>query len=466
MKGDFTQGKMWRNILAQAVPLTVAQLVQVLYNIVDRIYIGHLPGEGELALTGIGISAPIVTLISAFTLLFGQGGAPLCAIAEGAGNQDRAQRIFGNTLSLLLGTSAVVLAVCLIFERRILFLFGASEETYAYAHQYFSVYILGTVCVMFSTGMNGFINLQGYPRIGMLTTVLGAVINLVLDPIFIFGLNLGITGAATATVLAQTVSALWVLQFFLSKKSRLRVRRADLAVQPKLAREITTLGLTGFMMSATNSLVQIVCNQMLGAYGGDLYISVMTVLNSVRELFTLPVQGLTSGAQPVLGYNYGAKDHGRVRQGIAFMTALGFAYTLVAWLAILLLPRTFVGLFTTDSALLDSGAEAIRIYFFAFVFMSLQFSAQSTFVSLGRAKSAVFFSIFRKVILVVPLTLLLPRWMGVYGVFVAEPISNVIGGLASFTTMLVTVWRPLGREAGPTAPSLAENQKSPFENRS
>ncbi len=395
MKGDFTQGKMWRNILAQAVPLTVAQLVQVLYNIVDRIYIGHLPGDGEMALTGIGISAPIVTLISAFTLLFGQGGAPLCAIAEGAGNQDRAQRIFGNTLSLLLGTSAVVLAVCLIFERQILFLFGASEETYTYAHQYFSVYILGTVCVMFSTGMNGFINLQGYPRIGMLTTVLGAVINLVLDPVFIFALNLGITGAAVATVLAQTVSALWVLQFFLSKKSRLRIRRADLAVQPKLAREITTLGLTGFMMSATNSLVQIVCNQMLGAYGGDLYISVMTVLNSVRELFTLPVQGLTSGAQPVLGYNYGAKDYGRVRQGIAFMAVLGFAYTLVAWLAILLLPRTFVGLFTTDSALLDSGAEAIRIYVIAFVFKSLQFSAQSTFVCLGRAKSAVFFSIFR-----------------------------------------------------------------------
>ncbi|MCD8142955.1 MAG: polysaccharide biosynthesis C-terminal domain-containing protein, partial [Clostridiales bacterium] len=296
MKGDFTQGKMWRNILAQAVPLTVAQLVQVLYNIVDRIYIGHLPEGGELALTGIGISAPIVTLISAFTLLFGQGGAPLCAIAEGAGNQERAQRIFGNTLSLLLGTSAVVLAVCLVFERQILFLFGASEETYAYAHQYFSVYILGTVCVMFSTGMNGFINLQGYPRVGMLTTVLGAVINLVLDPLFIFGLNLGITGAATATVLAQTVSALWVLQFFLSKKSRLRIRRADLAVQPKLAGEITALGLTGFMMSATNSLVQIVCNQMLGAYGGDLYISDMTGVISGPELLTLPGQGLPSGA--------------------------------------------------------------------------------------------------------------------------------------------------------------------------
>lgn len=446
---------MWRNIVAQAVPLIVAQLVQVLYNIVDRIYIGHLPGTGELALTGVGITAPVIAFITAFTLLFGQGGAPLCAIAEGAQDRRRAERILGNTLVLLMMTSVAVTAVCLLFEREILYLFGASAETYRYAHGYFSIYVLGTVFVMFSTGMNGFINLQGYPRVGMMTTILGAVINIVLDPIFIFALDMGISGAALATVLAQMASAVWVLQFFAGKKSALRVRRENLRPDGKLTREITLLGLTGFMMSATNSLVQIACNRMLGVFGGDLYISVMTVLNSVRDLFTLPVQGLTSGAQPVLGYNYGARAFGRVRQGIGFMALLGFGYTFLAWLAIVLFPHAFIGIFTTEGELLDKGAEAIRIYFFAFVFMSLQFSAQSTFVALGKAKSAVFFSIFRKVILVVPLTLLLPRCfgLGVYGVFIAEPVSNVIGGLASFLTMLCTVWRSLKRQEEPPSPA-------------
>jgi putative MATE family efflux protein len=446
LKGNFAQGKMSRNIIAQAIPLTVAQLVQVLYNIVDRIYIGHLPGNGELVLTGIGITAPVITLVTAFTLLFGQGGAPLCAIAEGAGEHKRAEQILGNTLSLLLMTSLGVMAVGFLFQRPILYLFGASDDTYLYASQYFSVYLLGTVFVMFSTGMNGFINLQGYPRMGMMTTVLGAVVNIVLDPIFIFALGMGITGAAIATVLAQLASAAWVLQFLLSQRSGLRVRRQNLRPQRKLCLQITGLGLTGFVMSATNSLVQIVCNRMLGAYGGDLYISVMTVLNSVRDLFTMPVNGLNSGGQPVLSYNYGAKAYDRLRQGIRFMAVLGMGYTLLSWLVIFLFPGLFVGMFTTDPVLMEKGAEAIRIYFFAFVFMSLQFTGQSTFVALGRAKQAVFFSIFRKVLLVVPLTLLLPGLgLGVYGVFLAEPISNVVGGLACFLTMYWTVYRPLGR---------------------
>lgn len=343
---------MWRNIVAQAVPLIVAQLVQVLYNIVDRIYIGHLPGTGELALTGVGITAPVIAFITAFTLLFGQGGAPLCAIAEGAQDRRRAERILGNTLVLLMMTSVAVTAVCLLFEREILYLFGASAETYRYAHGYFSIYVLGTVFVMFSTGMNGFINLQGYPRVGMMTTILGAVINIVLDPIFIFALDMGISGAALATVLAQMASAVWVLQFFAGKKSALRVRRENLRPDGKLTREITLLGLTGFMMSATNSLVQIACNRMLGVFGGDLYISVMTVLNSVRDLFTLPVQGLTSGAQPVLGYNYGARAFGRVRQGIGFMALLGFGYTFLAWLE-------FGGAIAAARDMIDCAVQAI-----------------------------------------------------------------------------------------------------------
>ena len=301
---------------------------------------------------------------------------------------------------------------------------------------------------MFGAGMNFFISAQGFPKIGMFTTILGAVLNIGLDPLFIFVFHMGVRGAALATILSQAVSALWVLRFLTGKKALLPLKRPCLRLQAPIVRRMTALGMSGFIMSATNCLVQVVCNVTLKLYGGDLYIGVMTILNSVREVLSLPVMGVTNGAQPVLGYNYGAKAYGRVRKGIGFTTLIGGSYSLVAWLAVLLLPGPFIHLFSSQPDLLLYGEEAMRLYFAGFIFMTFQFAGQSTFVALGKSKFAIFFSLLRKVIIVVPLTLLLPRLdgLGVKGVLIAEPISNLIGGLACFVTMLFSVWRRLKKD--------------------
>ena len=455
--GDFTRGSVARNILAQAIPLTVAQLVQCLYNVVDRSYTRPLPGGGTDALTGIGLVFPVVTFIGAFTMWYSSGGAPLCAIARGAGKTERAERLQGNTLTLQLVTSVALMAVCYLFQRPVLYAFGASDATYFYADQYLTIYLLGTPFAMVSTGMNQFINAQGEPRIGMLTTVLGAALNIVLDPIFIFAFDMGVPGAALATILSQLVSAVWVLHFLLSRRSILRLSWETMRPDWPLIREILALGVTGFIMQATNCLSQVVCNVGMKLYAGaqrDLYIGIMTVVNSIREIIQLPVIGITNGAQPVLGYNYGAGQYRRVQQGILFMFFCGLAYTAVVWAAVLLEPRFFLGIFSSDSALVENGVRGVRIYFLAFLTMNLQYAGQTSFTSLGKAKRAVFFSLFRKVVIVLPLTLLLPQWMGVDGVFAAEPISNVIGGGACFLTMMLTLYRPLGRAAAGQEPPI------------
>ena len=443
---DFSQGPVWRQILAQAIPLTVAEIVHLLYNVVDRVYIGHLSSTDSMALTGVGLIFPIVSLIAAFTSLFGTGGAPLFAIARGAQEEEKASRIQNNVFVLLLGCSLVLMALCYAFQRPVLYLFGASDASYPYAEAYLTIYLLGTPFTMLATGMNGFINAQGFPRIGMMTTMLGAILNLVLDPLFIFVLHMGVRGAAIATVISQAVSALWVLRFLAGKQALLPLRRDHMKIQLPLLKKILSLGVVGFIMKGTNSLVQIVCNATLQIYGGDLYVGIMTVVNSVREILFLPVSGITSGSQPVIGFNYGAKAYGRVRQGIRFMTIACTAYTTAAWIAILAAPRLFVSIFSSDAAMLAAGPHALNLYFFGFFFMSFQSSGQSSFQSLGDARHAIFFSLFRKVIIVVPLTLLLPRLgFGVDGVFMAEPVSNLVGGLACFITMYLTVYRRMGK---------------------
>ncbi|MCM1302941.1 MAG: MATE family efflux transporter [Lachnospiraceae bacterium] len=445
---DFSKGKVWQNIVAQSIPLILAQLVQLLYNVVDRIYIGHLPGADSMALTGIGLVFPLTTLIAAFTFLFGTGGTPLFSIARGAGEEARAEKILGNTFSLLLGTSLVLLIFCYLFRRPVLYLFGASNDSYVYADAYLRIYLLGTSFTMLTTGLNGFINAQGFPRIGMLTTLLGAALNLVLDPVFIFGLDMGVGGAALATVLSQTVSCVWVLRFLTGKKALLRIRKRNLRVDWKLTREIATLGLSGFIMQGTNCLVQVVCNATLKIYGGDLYVGIMTVINSAREILSLPVNGITSGAQPVLGYNYGAKQYDKVRQGIRFTAALGIVYTLLAWLLVFLSPHLMLSVFTEDTAMIEAGVGALRLYFFGFFFMAFQFTGQSAFTALGYSRHAIFFSLLRKAVIVAPLTILLPRLgLGVDGVFLAEPISNAIGGLTCFVTMYFALYRRLKTES-------------------
>ncbi len=447
MQNDFSQGKVWKNIIRQAIPLVLAQLVFMLYNVVDRIYIGHLSEANSLALTGIGLAFPLTTFIAAVTNLFGSGGAPLFAIARGAREEDKAEDIMGNTFTLLLASSLILFAACYFFREPILYLFGASDASYVYADEYLKIYLWGTPFVMIQTGMNGFINAQGFPKIGMLTTVIGAALNIILDPIFIFVFDMGVGGAALATVISQLVSAVWVLKFLLGKKAILHIKAKCMVIKPGLVGEITKLGAAGFFMQGTNCMVQVVCNATLRIFGGDLYVGIMTVINSVREILALPVMGLSSGSQPVIGFNFGARKFRRVKQGIRFMAAIGMLYTVLAWFWVMISPEFLISIFTDDVNMINAGVESLKLYFFGFFFMAFQFTGQSTFTALKDSKHAVFFSLLRKAVIVVPLTLLLPRvGFGVNGVFLAEPISNAIGGLACFVTMWVSVYRKLPNE--------------------
>ena len=441
---DFSKGPVWKCIIAQAVPLTIAQIVQLLYNVVDRIYLGHMGDGNSMALTGVGLTFPIITLIMAFTALFGIGGVPLFSMARGAGRTEEASKILGNSFTLLIVSSVVLMAVSYMFCKPILYLFGASDASYVYAAEYLKIYLIGTVFSMLATGLNGYINAQGFARMGMLTTIIGAVINIILDPIFIFGLGMGVSGAALATIISQTVSAIWVLKFLTGRKAVIKLKSAYIKPDIKVIKEISKLGTVNFIMQGTNCFVQIACNSTLQRYGGDVYVGVMTMINSIREIIMLPISGIISGSQPVISFNYGAKRNDRVKSGVNFNTLMGFAYTLLAWLAIVVFPKFLLGIFSDDLQMIDLGVSALKIYFFGFVFMAFQFAGQSTFQALGDAKHAIFFSLLRKAIIVVPLTFILPvLGLGVNGVFLAEPISNAIGGLASFITMRLTVYKKL-----------------------
>jgi len=443
-KNDFSVGSVKKLILSQAIPLTAAQVVHLLYNIVDRIYISRLKDVGDMALTGLGITFPVIVLIAAFTALFGSGGATLFSLARGRGDTDEAERIIGTVFTLLISSSVILFTVCYAFRRPILFLFGASEQSYGFANQYLEFYLLGTPFSMLATGMNGYINAQGFPRIGMPTTVIGALINVILDPIFIFGLDMGVRGAAIATVISQAVSAIWVFTFLTGKRAILRLRRDRLGVSPALLKPLLSLGLPGFVMQGTNSLVQIVCNIQLQHYGGDLYVGIMTVVNSVREMLFVPMLGISRGAQPIMGFNYGAKKHDRVKEGIRFTTFLGVTYLLAAWVIVMLIPEFLMDVFTDKPQTIAAGAEMLNIYFFGFFFMAFQSVGQTAFQALGKARQAIFFSLFRKVFIVTTLTLILPAaGFGVRGVFLAEPISNLVGGLAAYITMWFMVYRKL-----------------------
>lgn len=444
-RNDFSQGSIYRHIMSLAIPMTIAQMVQVLYNIVDRIYIGHLEAGSSLALTGLGLTFPIITIISAFTNLFGMGGAPLCSIARGKNDMERAETIMGNTFFLLLVSSFILMLASYIFMKPLLYMFGASDTTYPYAKEYLKIYLLGTPFVMLGTGMNGFINSQGFGKMGMMTILLGAIVNIILDPIFIFYFELGISGAAIATILSQLLSAIWVMKFLLGEKTILKLTKKNMRLEGELIKSITGLGLAGFVMSATNGAVQIACNATLKEHGGDIYVGIMTVLSSIRDVIILPIHGVTTGAQPVLGYNYGAKKYDRIKKGIIFVTVVTVIYMLLAWIIVFLYPESFIKVFSSDMELIVKGIPAMNIYYFGFFMMAFQVAGQSIFVALGQSKQAVFFSLFRKIIVVVPLTLFLPYVadLGIKGVFLAEPISNFIGGTACYIVMLFTIKRLL-----------------------
>jgi putative MATE family efflux protein len=444
-KNDFSKGNIVGNILKLAVPMTLAQLINVLYNIIDRIYIGRIPENSTLALTGLGLCLPIISIVIAFANLFGMGGAPLCSIERGRGNEEEAEKIMGNSFILLIAFGIALTVVGLLFKKPMLYLFGASDQTYPFASQYISIYLLGSVFVMTGLGMNSFINSQGFGTIGMTTVLVGAAANILLDPIFIFALDMGVKGAAFATIISQFFSALWIVLFLTGKKTILRLKLSAFRLKRHRIKSITALGMSGFTMSITNSLVQIMYNSSLQHYGGDLYVGIMTVINSVREVISMPVSGITNGSQPVMGFNYGAGEYKRVKQAIRFTSLVAIVYTTAMWIMVHRFPEFFIRIFNQDGQLLKAGIPSMRIYYFGFFLMSLQFAGQSVFVALGKAKRAVFFSIFRKVVIVIPLIILLPLVLGngVYGVLMAEPVSNLIGGGACFITMLATVWPEL-----------------------
>jgi putative MATE family efflux protein len=380
----------------------------------------------------------------AVTALFGIGGVPLFSIERGAGNDEKASKILGNAFALLSGSSFILIGAGYLFMKPILFTFGASPESFVYAKEYLDIYLIGTGFTMLSTGLNGYINAQGFPRIGMLSVVIGAVCNIILDPVFIFGLDMGVSGAALATVISQAASAMWVLRFLTGKKIPVPLQRKHIRIRKEITKEICKLGTASFIMQGTNCLVQVACNATLQTYGGDLFIGIMTVTNSIREIVMLPVFGIVNGAQPVISFNYGAKNYARTKSAIRFNTMVGAVYTMAAWVLILLFPRFWFGIFSDKAAIIEPGIEMLKIYFFGFVFMALQFAGQSVFQAVGDAKHAITFSLLRKVIIVVPLTAILPMiGFGVEGVFMAEPISNAVGGLICYLTMRMTIYKKL-----------------------
>lgn len=442
---DFGNENVSRSILSLTAPMLAAQLINLLYNIIDRIYIGKIPGEGTLALAGLGLCFPVITMVTAFSNLFGMGGAPLCSIARGKNDRPKAQKIMNNAFFMLIVIGILLTLTGIAFHKPLLFLFGASTATYPYASGYMVIYLLGTVFVMISLGMNPYINSQGFAKVGMNTVLLGAAANLLLDPVFIFLLHMGVKGAALATIISQFFSAAWVLRFLTGKQAELTLDFHGFSPDFPCIFEVAKLGVSTFCMAFTNGLVQIVCNFMLQTFGGDLYITVMTVISSVREIAQTPVMAVSEGSSPIISYNYGAGNTRLMRRAIRFMTRLGFAYTLAIWGLFSAFPEAFIRIFNHNQELIAAASPSMHVYFFGFFMMAFQFAGQSVFKALNKPRQAVFFSLLRKVVIVVPLTLLLPRLgsLGVTGVFLAEPISNFIGGLACYTTMYATILKPL-----------------------
>lgn len=445
MQNDFSKGSVVKTILKLALPMTLAQLINVLYNVVDRIYIGQLAENSTHALTGLGVALPIISGISAFANLFGMGGAPLFSITRGKGDSKESEYIMGNTFFMLIVSGIVLTILGLIFKRPILFMFGASNDTIYYADGYLTIYLIGTIFVMVSLGMNPFINAQGFGTIGMLTVAIGAIANIILDPVFIFLFNMGVQGAALATIISQFMSAIWIFRFLTEKKPALRLKLECLKLCTQRVLRIVALGMSGFIMSLTNSAVQITCNSTLQLYGGDLYVGAMTVINTIREVVMMPIHGVTNSAQPVMGFNYGAGKNLRVRKAINFTSVVCIIYATVIWAIVYAFPGFLIRIFNSDPQLISIAIPSLRLYFFGFFMMSLQMAGQAVFVGLGKSKQAVFFSLLRKAIIVIPLTLYLPKiyGLGTKGVFLAEPISNFIGGLACYITMLLTVYMKL-----------------------
>lgn len=418
-----------------AVPAITSQVVNALYNMVDRMYIGHIPEVGSAALTGVGVCFPIIMIISAFAYLFGMGGAPRASIFMGKKDNDTAEKILGNCTTSLMIIAVLLTVLVLIFQEPLLYLFGASENTIGYAMDYMTIYAIGTIFVQLTLGLNAFISAQGFSKISMLTVVIGAVTNIVLDPIFIFGLNMGVQGAAVATVISQALSAIWAFWFLSGKNTILKLKRENLKINFHILLPCIALGVAPFAMQATESVLVLCFNSSLLKYGGDLAVGAMTILSSVMQFAMLPLQGLTQGGQPIISYNYGAKQGDRVQKAFKLQTISCFSYSSILWLLIMIFPSLFVAIFTSDPQLTEITIWTLRIYMAGVLLMGIQISCQQTFIAFGNSKKSAFLAVFRKILVLIPLIYILPMFISdqVFAVFLAEPIADTIAVLTTST---------------------------------
>lgn len=433
MLGTEPVGKL---LFKLALPTVVAQLINMLYNIVDRIYIGHMPGNGDLALTGVGVCMPIIMIVSAFAALVSSGGAPRASIFMGQKQIGQAEKTLGGCFTLQVITSLVLTVLLLVFSRDLLLAFGASENTIPYAESYMNIYAIGTIFVQLTLGMNAFVTAQGFTKISMMSVVIGAVSNIILDPIFIYGFHMGVRGAALATIISQAMSCIWVVSFLCGKRTLLRLRRKNLTPSPKIVLPCLALGSAAFIMQSSESVISVCFNSSLLKYGGDVAVGAMTILTSVMQFAMLPLQGIAQGAQPISSYNYGARNPERVKKTFQILLCTCLTYSVLLWISVMLFPRMFAGMFTTNIALLDFTEKVIRIYFGGMFLFGMQIACQMTFVSLGNAPSSVIVAVVRKFVLLLPLIYIMPKLIGnpTIGVYMAEPIADIIA--VTFTVIL------------------------------
>ncbi len=425
-------------MVSLAIPAVIAQLINVLYNIVDRIYIGHIPEIGDIALTGVGVTFPIVLLIAAFSYFVGMGGAPLASIKLGQQNHKAAEKILSNGFTILLFFSIVLTVIFLMFKQPLLYLFGASNASYPYANQYITIYVLGTVFVQMALGLNSFISAQGFAKTAMLSVLIGAVTNIVLDPIFIFIFQMGVQGAALATIISQALSAIWVIAFLTSSKSQLKIRFCLMKPDKTILKAIAGLGISPFIMQSTESLISLVFNAGLQHYGNDLYVGSMTIMLSIMQLIVIPLNGITQGAQPVISYNYGAKQYKRVRKASKLMVISTFCFATVTCTIAILFPQLFAQMFTQEPELLHLTQKLMPIYLAGVWIFGAQQGCQGVFLALGQAKTSVFIALLRKVILLVPFAFILPVFFGVNGIIFAEPIADIIAACTTLVLFAIT----------------------------
>lgn len=430
-------------LFSLAVPAIAAQIVNLLYNMIDRIYIGHIKDVGTTALTGVGITLPVLMLVAAFAALVGFGGAPRAAIAMGKGDNKEAEQILGNCVGMIVMISIILTVVFSVFSTKILYAFGASDDTIVYARQYMKIYVLGTIFVQITTGLNAFITSQGFASVGMKTVMIGAGLNIVLDPLFIFGFRMGVQGAALATVLSQAVSAVWVICFLRGKKTILHIRRENLRISPAVIGPVLALGISPFIMQSTESLLSVCFNTSLGKYGGDIAVGSMTILASVMQTAMMPIQGLAQGMQPIVSFNYGAKQFKRVKEAFLLTLRSCLIYTFAMWLVAMLFPNVLASIFTTDTDLIAYTSWALRIYMAACCIFGAQIACQQTFVALGKAVHSLFLAVLRKIILLIPMIYILPHFLEdkVFAVFLAEPVSDTLAVLTTVTLFFATAWK-------------------------